>query len=316
MRPTMTIAGAVAAVVLSAPAQSEFAISGIRRAGTNAVEIAWPSQSNRWYRLERTTNLLTGAWETVFPSALATVPTNTYGVTPGVSAPVFWRVIGDTAGAYFRDNGTIGDDVLVTLGTTNRDWIAQYGLAGNDTLYAEGNADDDWIEQYGDDGNDYLDTIGGIGGDFIGQFGGDGSDRVFADGGSGNDRIVQRGGQGDDSLEGWGGSGNDCVDIAADEGNDAITIKVGDGDDRCVVAAGPGVDEILFTVGAGNDNAIIDGGLGEDTLTILSNNQSFTVYDGEGHILYQKGVGGSSITVRNVEHGTILGDDANPVFTW
>lgn len=45
----------------------------------------------------------------------------------------------------------------------------------------------------------------------------------------------------------------------------------------------------------------IDGGTGYDTLTVNALNQSCTVVNAHGQVIYQQGTGGSVITVRNVE---------------
>ena len=67
---------------------------------------------------------------------------------------------------------------------------------------------------------------------------------------------------------------------------------------------------------AGNDTVTINGGSGYDTLTINKNRQNFTLKDYAGNVLFTTGSGGSTITVSNVEHITVIGDDGSTsIFT-
>ena len=76
-----------------------------------------------------------------------------------------------------------------------------------------------------------------------------------------------------------------------------------------------GNDTIIYDVSAGADQVFIDGGTGTDTLTVnAGTNQNFTVLNAQGQVLYQQGIGGSVITVRNVECIRVIGPNSEVLF--
>ena len=88
-----------------------------------------------------------------------------------------------------------------------------------------------------------------------------------------------------------GSSRNDTIDINAGYGNDTIT----------------------YVVTAGTDVVHIDGGPGDDKLTVIKNQKNVTILNDTGTIICKSGDGGTTITVINVEHITLNGDDGNPI---
>jgi hypothetical protein len=66
---------------------------------------------------------------------------------------------------------------------------------------------------------------------------------------------------------------------------------------------------MTFNVSSGNDNVSINSGQSDDILTINKRGNSFTLVDNTGSVICQAGSGGTTITVVNVEHITVIGDD-------
>lgn len=58
------------------------------------------------------------------------------------------------------------------------------------------------------------------------------------------------------------------------------------------------------------------GGAGTDTLFVHQNGQALLIQDNSAQIIYQFGVGGTTITVVNIEHITVQDTNGNPIFTW
>ena len=297
-------------------AETNITITGILMGPSNAVVVRWPSETGRWYRLEQTTNLRTGSFDTVYPSTDATSPTNLYTNTTSLSGACFYRVIGDTADSNRTDYGTSGDDFLAAFGTTNRDRIVQFGYDGDDSQYVNGNERDDWIEQYGGDGADTMTTEGGSGNDCIFQEGDTGPDNMSATGADGDDTIRQQGDAGDDILYVSAGSGSDLVIQDGGNGSDVLVTHTQDGDDMVYEYGGVGSDSFTNTVSAGFDIVVIDGGPDSDTATIFANNQSFVLKDAAGNVLYQTGTVATVITVIDVEHGQVKAPDETILYSW
>jgi hypothetical protein len=72
----------------------------------------------------------------------------------------------------------------------------------------------------------------------------------------------------------------------------------------------------MYDVSSGQDIVYIDGGSGVDALTINERAQSFTVRDANGNILYQQGVSGTTITIADVENGSVVGADGIVLYQW
>jgi hypothetical protein len=193
---------------------------------------------------------------------------------------------------YQTDVGLDTPNTLIYIGTANRDRIVQYGGAANDLLSASTGAGNDWIEQYGEGGGDQLIARCGSGDDYIFQKAGGGATTISADGAFGNDWIVVIGGSGDDTITVTGG-----------EGDDVIQIESGDGDDSILVQGGNGTNTVA-----------IDGGPGTDTLTV--DGLPVLIQDSGLNVIYQSGVGGTTITVTGIEQITVNDAGGNPIFTW
>ncbi|MFC7397105.1 calcium-binding protein [Chelatococcus sp. GCM10030263] len=159
---------------------------------------------------------------------------------------------GEIASTGLNDytNGMGGDDIIISIDTTNtgEDWIS--GGAGNDIILAGAGPDHVW----GDDGNDNISgeggndiIVGGTGRDTIG--GGGGEDTIY--GGLGGDNLS--GGNNSDFI--IGGLGADTIN--GGDGSDTLW-----GDDSDVDGAAGGADSLIG--GAGDD--ALYGALGNDTL--------------------------------------------------
>ena len=218
------------------------------------------------------------------------------------------------AGSRIVWYGSDGDDTQITLGTPDADTILQYGLAGNDTLYIAGQQHNDRLEQDGGDGHDGMSIQGGLGDDQISQRGGNGDDTQFIGGGGGDDWGYQDGGAGGDNLYLSGDIGNDYLYQTGGTGDDSLRVDAGVDNDLVRINGESGNDAITYSVSNGDDQAFIDGGTGSDTVTINGGLQSFTVLDDQGQVLYQRGTGGSVITVRNAECLQVLGPDGEVLY--
>jgi hypothetical protein len=95
-----------------------------------------------------------------------------------------------------------------------------------------------------------------------------------------------------------------------------MKLKGSTGDDIITLNAGEGNDSITYTVTFGADVVHIDGGPGDDTLTVNKAGESFTLVDGGGSVICQAGVGGRTITVVNVEHIIVIGDQGETICQW
>jgi hypothetical protein len=214
--------------------------------------------------------------------------------------------------------GTSGNDEQTQFGTSGKDVIIQLGFGGDDTQYGEGGDGDDWIVQNGGSGNDDMTTMGENGNNHIIQEGGIGNDIIYGGlGGVGADSFCYcDGGNGDDQLTVEGGLGKNHITVKGGAGDDSIQVAGGLQDDIVKIEGGTGNDQLIYYVTAGRDSVSIDGGGGEDFLTVNRNLQSFQLVDGTGVVLYSVGSGGSVITVLNVEHGEVIGDDGKVAFQW
>jgi hypothetical protein len=207
--------------------------------------------------------------------------------------------------------GGASPNIQIAFGSTGLDRIFQYGGAVNDLQSAEGTAGDDHIEQYGQGGDDTMVAEGGGENDNIYQVGGDGNDNLVANGGNNDDVIIQRGGAGDDSMNCLGGEGNDNIHQSGGDGNDAIRVSPGYGVDLVYIDGGRGNDSITYDNEFNNTDTVeVDGGEGIDrtAITHYSATEIYRIVDGAGSTIYEKGSGGSVITVKNMEFLTDYGD--------
>jgi hypothetical protein len=217
---------------------------------------------------------------------------------------------------YQTDIGLDTSNNLIYFGTPGANRIVQYGGGADDTLYVESAGGNDWIEQYSGPGNDGMLAEGGTENDYIYQSGGPGNDIMKIAAGWGNDWCFQDGGDGDDNIECLAGDGDDMIWIDGGNGNDTIYVKPDAGNDFSIIHAGAGNDAITYEVATGTDVASIDGGAGIDSLIIKLNGRPVLIQDGNSNVIYQSGVGGTTITVVNIEQITVVDSGGNPIFTW
>ena len=208
---------------------------------------------------------------------------------------------------------TSGDNQIL-FGTTGDDHICEYGFGSNVTQYAEGSAGNDTIHQdcSGADTCDQT-AITGFGIDSVTQYGSGGNNSIYVEMGMGDYSIYQNGGNGDDVMQVQGGTGKGRFTQIGGMGNDIMELKGNTGDDIITIDAGPGNGTITYTVTAGTDVVHIEGGPGDDKLTVNKNSQNVTILSETSTIICKSGDGGSTITVLNVEHITLNGDDGNPI---
>jgi hypothetical protein len=218
---------------------------------------------------------------------------------------------------YQTDVGLDKPNTLLYFGTANRDRIVQYGGAADDFLSVDSGAGNDWIEQYGGGGVNTLVADTGTGNDYIYQETGAGDSNLTVTSGTADDWVVQKGGSGNDALNCIAGDGNDYIYQESGTGNDVIRVATGTGNDTAIIDAGPGNDTITYDIDHGTDTASIDGGTGTDTLTVNNRfSQPVLIQDRNSSIIYQSGVGGTTITVMNIEHIIVKDENGNTIFTW
>jgi hypothetical protein len=205
-------------------------------------------------------------------------------------------------------------DTQILFGTPGDDHICEYDFGGNVTQYAEGSAGNDTIYQdcSGADTCDQT-AITGSGINSVTQYGSGGNNSIYVEMGTGAHSIYQDGGPGDDVMEVHGGTGKGRFTQIGGTGNDTLTLEGDTGDDIIVRDAGPGNDTITYTITAGTDVVHIEGGPGDDKLTVNKNSQNVTIISETSTIICKSGDGGSTITVLNVEHIILNGDDGNPI---
>jgi Ca2+-binding RTX toxin-like protein len=217
----------------------------------------------------------------------------------------------DTGSKTYVQVGGASPNTQIAFGSTGLDWIIQYGGASADLISANGGAGDDHLEQYGGGGDDTMDIEGGTENDYIYQSGGDGNDSMVAIGASDDDVIFQFGGAGNDSLNCLGGDGNDNIQQFGGDGNDSIRVSPGYiGSDVVLIDGGKGNDAIIYDHATGTETANVDGGEGIDAITVThyALQTNYRIVDDAGSVIYEKGSGGSVITLRNMEFLTDYGD--------
>ena len=114
---------------------------------------------------------------------------------------------------------------------------------------------------------------------------------------------IEFGTPGKDKIEQYGGTGNTTQYAEGSEGDDWI-LQVG----------GDKLSDQTAILGEGNDTVYQYGGKGDDTLTINKKGQNFTLVDNNGKVIFKSGDGGSTITVTNIEHIKVIGDDGTIIF--
>jgi Ca2+-binding RTX toxin-like protein len=223
---------------------------------------------------------------------------------------------GLTGSKTYVQVGGASPNTQMAFGSTGLDRIIQYGGSSNDLQSVDTGAGNDWVEQYGGDGDDNLIADTGTGDDSIYQDGGAGSNNLLVQSADGDDQIIQKGGAGADSIKCDASDGNDSVLTEGGGGDDTIGANGGYGNDSVVIDAGPGNDTITYDVSEGTDTATIDGGKGTDTLTVNQNGLPVVIQDNNANVIHQYGIGGTTITVVNVEHISVLDEVGNILFSW
>jgi hypothetical protein len=207
-----------------------------------------------------------------------------------------------------------GDVTQIQFGTPGKDKIEQYGGTGNTIQFAEGAANDDWLLQIGGQKNSDITARAGDGNDTVYQFGGQGDNTIYAEGGSGDKAFIQVGGEGNNRMTVQAGTGHATIEQYGGAGTNTMEVHGSTGDDSVKMYGGAATDTMTYTVTAGTDNVTINAGQGDDTLTINKNQQNFTLVDNNGNVIFKSGDGGSEITVSNVEHIKVIGDDGTTIF--
>jgi uncharacterized repeat protein (TIGR02543 family) len=210
--------------------------------------------------------------------------------------------------------GGSGDVEQIAFGTPGKDKIVMYGGTGNATQYAEGSEGNDWILQVGGGGNSDQTALAGEGTDTIYQYGGQGESNQYAAGGSGNQPIIQVGGLGMNTMEIVGGIGSPLLEQYGGPAGNTMVTTGNSSNEVIVMVAGAGNDVMTYNVSSGVDTVRIYGGGGNDSLIINKRGNSFTLHDGDsGQVLFTVGSGGSTITVYEVEHIIVIGDDGSSI---
>lgn len=99
--------------------------------------------------------------------------------------------------------------------------------------------------------------------------------------------------QNGNSMQVRGGSGDDSLDVRGTAENDHIHVDAGSGSNR-----------IAYAVSGGRDVVNIEGGSAQVAIA-AGDRESVTVLDAEGHVVFQRGRGGTTVRVQ---------DPLSPVF--
>ena len=79
---------------------------------------------------------------------------------------------------------------------------------------------------------------------------------------------------------------------------------------------GPVNDTVTYNLSGGIDTVTINGGAGYDTLLINKNQQSFTIKDQNGKVLFQAGTGRTIITITGIEYTKVFGDKGETLWEY
>jgi hypothetical protein len=163
-----------------------------------------------------------------------------------------------------------------------------------------------------------LDQIqfGTPGKDKIEQYGGTGNTTQFAEGSADNDWILQLGGDLRTDQTAIAGSGDDKIYQYGGKGNNTMILKGSTSDDTILMHGDAATDTMNYTVTGGSDKVTINAAQGDDILTIKKNQKNFTLVDSNDNAIFKSGDGGSTITITNIEHIKVIGDDGTIIFQW
>jgi hypothetical protein len=136
------------------------------------------------------------------------------------------------------------------------------------------------------------------------EFGTTGKDKIIEYGGKGNNtQFVSGAGEGDKTIIQVGGKGTNNMMIDGSSGKNHIEQY-----------GGTGNNSMRVTGGVSDDVIIMYGGPNNDTLTINKNLQNLVLQDIEDNVLFTTGTVGTTITVSNIQHVTVNGDDGSPIY--
>jgi Ca2+-binding RTX toxin-like protein len=88
------------------------------------------------------------------------------------------------------------------------------------------------------------------------------------------------------------------------------------GNDTIAMYGGKVNDTMTYNVTGGSDNVTINGAQGDDNLTINKMGQKITLVDNNGKVIFKSGDGGSTITITNIEHIKVIGDNGERLYTY
>ena len=111
--------------------------------------------------------------------------------------------------------------------------------------------------------------------------------------------------------------GNDNIYQEGGSGNDTIRVCYLRGTTQQLLMLGQEMTPSSMTLILEVTTASFNGGTGTDKLTV--NNRfslPFLIQDINSNMIYQSGVGGTTITVTNIEQITVNDAGGNPIFTW
>ena len=181
-----------------------------------------------------------------------------------------------------------------------------------------GNTGNDWLLQVGGEQNSVQTIDGGTGDKTFYQFGGRGNSTQTMISGAGTQTFIQVGGQGDNDMIIYPiFTGTKNIEQYGGAGNNTMTAEGGNDDDLIKIYGGQGSNTMTYNLTDGNDLVTILGNglynrLNINEQTNLISDLNYSLLDYQGHVLFRKGTGGTTITVANLHHLTIYDVNGMP----
>lgn len=210
---------------------------------------------------------------------------------------------------------TAPPDTQIEYGTPGSDMIAEYGGTENVTQIITGNTGDDWLLQVGGEQKSTQRIDGGSGNKTFYQFGGQGDSTQIITSGDGIQTFIQVGGQRNNALtmDDGANTGTAYLEQYGGAGNNNMAVTGSHGDDIIKIYGGQGNNTMIYNITDSNDLVTILGTGVDNTLTMNNDGlNNYKLQDYQGHLLFQKGSGGSTITVANLQRITVLAQTASP----